>query len=203
MARVWGELKIKHPSPNQQVLEGQSVQLILGIEQSYITVKSDRALDSTTKDKLHASVIAIRDSLSLSEFTRVSARVSYGIYSETIAEANALARSFSCINWPEQKVFGQAKDSDENGVSFSFRFQDKTSFSVVEVKTEEATFHVDHDSVLNVGPIDKKQCACLVEFDRGTFGPIDASRLRVIDWIEGFVHVMRRDIDKVLGSKAL
>lgn len=195
---VWGPLTVKQPTPNQQVLENSTAQLFIGMTQSFIVVKNGKAFDRRGFSLISRTFEILARYLSLHQITRVSARASYVMETTSIGEANSMVRSFPCVNWPSEKVFGQDPSSDLNTGSFSFRFQDEASFSVVDVKSEQVHHRAELEVLDVTDAIDVKKNYVVIEFDRGTLGVVEANQFRIEDWLKGYRHVLNRDIDKVL-----
>ncbi len=80
-----------------------------------------------------------------------------------------------------------------------YRFQDEDSFSTLTIKSEQVTYQANLDpSFVEDYEIKKTVNRLIIDFDRGLLGTIKASNLRMDEWIKGFIHVLRRDIEKVI-----
>lgn len=61
-------------------------------------------------------------------------------------------------------------------------------------------FDMETDPAFFEEPLHKKMNHAVIDFDRGTLGEIELQRLSIKDWLKGYLHVMRRDLDKALGA---
>ena len=201
LSDIWGGLKISEGLPNQQTLNGSHVVVGTGIEQCTVNVKKIRLADSSYVSLLKRSFDVWRQGLSLRAVKRMSARSLYMKDFDSISAANEHVRGMGLTYWPSEKIFNQSPTSDLSGIDVSYRFQDEGSFSVLRVYTQQALFHAELDQDFVGEPIEVKKNRAIIDFDRGTLGNVDAGKVRVEDWIEGYFHVLRRDIEKVLRRR--
>ena len=103
------------------------------------------------------------------------------------------------VRWPTEKVFDQPVETPRNGVEFAFRFESESTFTILRLRAEETRFEMELDADYFDEPLKKSLCRVYIDFDRGNLGAVDASKLSVADWLKGYVHVLRRDIPKVIG----
>lgn len=198
LSTLWGNLKVSEGVPNQQVLKGDELVLTTGFNQSSLAAFRKRAASSQFQELAKKTFEVWRDALTLESLTRVSARSVFVKDFQTIEEANAHLRSFDVVKWPTEKVFNQDQGSDQNSFDVAFRFQDATGFSVVRVKTEGVKLNVEADGDLLEETIEVQKYRSVIDFDRGVLSGIEASKFRLDEWLSGFVHVMRRDLEKVV-----
>jgi hypothetical protein len=129
MSRIWPGLKLVDGQPNQQTLTAPGVQILTGLRTSTFTVRGAKALDQTHTRQINDSCSLLRDSLELENFQRVSARSVYVRKFENIKDANSAVTALGLLKWPNERVFDQPADSDQNGAEILFRFENKTSFT--------------------------------------------------------------------------
>lgn len=201
LSDIWGGLKISEGLPNQQTLNGNGVVVGTGIEQCTVNVKMSRLANNSYLSSLKRSFDVWRRELRLQAVKRVSARSLYMRDFESIREANEHVRGMGLTYWPSDKVFDQSPLSDRSGIDVSYRFQDEASFSVLRIYAQQALFHAELDQDFISEPIEVKKNRAIVDFDRGTLGSVDAGKVRIDDWMDGYFHVLRRDIDKVLRTR--
>jgi hypothetical protein len=118
---------------------------------------------------------------------------------DSLQHANQHLLSLGLIRWPETQVFDQPMDGEKNTFDLSCRFEDSNSFSHVRIATEHLLYELKVDpSIGFAAPEKKTRTTLFVEFDRGVLGKVNMNTFRVDEWLKGFQHVLRRDIDKVL-----
>jgi len=143
-----------------------------------------------------------REFLNLNELERVSARSVYVKEFPSVKEANAELFSLNLARWPSSKVFDQPMDADLNGLEIHYRFEDESSFAVLTLKAEEIVYEVELDPYFIAESEQKvKKSRLIIDFDRGLLGSVDASKFRMDEWIKGYQHILRRDIDKVITKQ--
>ncbi|SEI45598.1 hypothetical protein [Frateuria terrea] len=202
MKRIWPDLGVQDGTPNQQILSGNGYQINTGLTQSTITLRSEQVLQSQALKSVSEAFEVWRSGLELIELTRISARVVFAKDFPEISDAREFLLGLDLIRWPEQKVFDQPIDSSRNVPELTFRFEDEKSFAFVRIRSERKTIKLNVDPDIMEAPIEKRICRVLVDFDRGNIGSIPLSKLQIPEWFKGYVHVLRRDIDKVLGRPA-
>ncbi|BCZ78515.1 hypothetical protein PTKU64_21900 [Paraburkholderia terrae] len=198
MSKIWPGLKLVEGQPNQQTLTAPGVQILTGFRTSTFTMRGPKALDQTRVRQITDSYSLLRDSLELENLQRVSARSVYVKKFQNLKEANNAVAALGLLKWPSERVFDQPTDTDMNGAEILFRFEDKTSFTFLRLKAEELKFEAELDPEFFDEPIKRSEPRMVIDFDRGLLGTIDARKLRMDDWLKGYSHVLRRDIDKVL-----
>jgi hypothetical protein len=201
LAKIWPGLTLADGQPNQQTLQTRGVQIQTGLKQSTITLRGEKSLDAQRTHQIKETSEVWRDMLELTELTRVSARTAYARKFKTLRDANEALIDLKIVNWPTERVFDQPMDGERNGVEVQLRFEDKTSFSVLRLKAEELRLEMDMDPDFFEEPIKESRYRMVIDFDRGLLGAVDATKFRMDDWLKGYVHVLRRDIDKVIQPK--
>ena len=111
--------------------------------------------------------------------------------------------SLNLVHWPTTKVFDQPMEVDLNGPEIAYRFEDKKSFSVLRLKCEQRNYKVDLDPEYVEEPeIRNSKNLFIIDFDRALLGSVNADKLRIDEWIKGYQHILRRDIEKIIKVKA-
>jgi hypothetical protein len=160
-----------------------------------------KTMDAKTTQQISNAVEIWRSELSLGELNRISMRVKYTKDFPTLREANAAVLGLRLARWPSQKVFDQPLDGEKNGLEISYRFEDGDTFTVVRLKAEGIVYerHLDTE-FFDEELFKKEKNRMVIDFDRGLLRPVESSKFRPEDWIKGYFHVLRRDIDKILGA---
>ncbi|MDR5830111.1 hypothetical protein P9250_19750 [Caballeronia sp. LP006] len=198
MSEIWPGLKVAEGQPNQQTLGAPGIQIQTGFRASTFTVRGPKALDQSRIRQFTESYALLRDRLEIPELTRVSARSLYVRKFESLKEANAAVFDLGLVKWPNERVFDQPMEADRNGSELLYRFEDKASFTLLRLKAEELKLETELDPEFFDEPINRSQFRMIIDFDRGNLGAINAQKFRMDDWLKGYSHVLRRDIDKVL-----
>lgn len=198
MAVIWPDLKLAEGAPNQQILASPVCQINTGLSQATITIRGDSVLQSGPLKKIFETFGVWRSHLELTDLTRLSARVVFAKNFDEIADANRSLLDLKLIRLPNEKVFDQPADSGKNGAEIMYRFEDEKSFAFVRIRSEKRTMDFKGDSDFMTDHITKSICRLLIDFDRGSVGIIEAKKINISEWFKGYLHVMRRDIDKVL-----
>jgi hypothetical protein len=201
LSSIWPGLKTAEGLPHQQTLKGQGMTVQTGFTQSTVTVSGAKALDQHAIQNVKETFETWRDELNLSEITQVSTRATYFKDFPSMKEANAAITSFGLVKQPSGKVFDQPMDGYLNGVELTYRFQDENSFSVLRLRAEEVKYEVQLDpAYVENSEIKTVRRRAIIDFDRGLLGSVDAKKLRMDDWLKGYVHILRRDIGKIIGE---
>lgn len=199
LSRIWPGLKLAEGQPHQQVLQGEGVHLQTGITKSTATLSGEKALGQLKVQQINDTFGVWREVLELNELNQVSTRVTYLKEFASLKDANAELFSWNLAQWPTTKVFDQPLESDHNGLEIQYRFEDKNSFSVLKLKAEQLKFEADLDPYYVDDPeIRKIKSRLAVDFDRGLLGSVSAEKFRMDEWIKGYQHILRRDIEKVI-----
>jgi hypothetical protein len=202
LTQVWPELKLSVGEPNRIVLKAPGVVVRTEVETAILLLSGIGTLDASTSEKIREAVDCWRELLDLQEFTRVSMRVEYIHDFPSIQLANAAVMDLGLVRWPAERVFDQPLDGKKNGVDVSYRFEDENTFSVLRVKAEGLLYEQQTDPEFFDEPLIKREKnRMMVDFDRGVLKPIEAKKFRTEEWLKGYFHVLRRDIEKVLGER--
>lgn len=201
--KIWSDLKLAEGQPHQQTLRGRDVNIQTGLTKSTVTLTDENAFSQLKVRQISDTFEVWREALELDELNRVSTRVTYSKDFASLKDANTELFSLNLVRWPDTKVFDQPLESDRNGLDVQYRFEDNNSFSVLRLKAEQLTYEVDLDPTLFDEPeIRKIKNRMIIDFDRGLLGSINAGKFRMDEWLKGYQHVLRRDIEKVIKVQA-
>ncbi len=199
---IWPGLTFVEAHPQQQILNGKNVNIQTNFTRATVTLLGERSLAQRKIEQVDKTFKVWRELLDLDELLQVSMRVSYSKEFPSMKEANAELFALNLAKWPNIKVFDQPIESDLNGLEIQYRFQDESSFSVLKIKAEQLKYEVDLDpNFVEESEIRKTINRIVIDFDRGLLGSVSAEKLRIDDWIKGFQHVLRRDIEKVIKGQ--
>lgn len=201
LSTIWGELKLTESQPQQQTLKGKGVTVQTSFRQSTVNLTGPKSLDQSRTQQLVRTFDVWRDSLALKDLKRISTRATYVKEFSSIQAANAELIEFNLVRWPSTKVFDQPVNGDLNGPELAFRFEDKNGFSVLRIRAEQIKFEADLDPEWFSEPeVRQVKNRLIIDFDRGLLGAVSSEKFRMDEWIKGFQHVLRRDIEKVTGT---
>ncbi len=196
---IWPDLKLSEGRPKQQTFEGKDITLQTGLTLSTIILNGENSLDQNKARKIKETFEVWRQSLELHDLQRMSMLTTYAKEFSSMKEANAELIALNIARWPSTKVFDQPLESELNGLEIFFRFEDKDSFSTLKLKCERTIYKVNLDpEYINDSDIESIKNRLLITFDRGMLGTIDAKKFRFDDWVQGYQHVLRRDIEKLI-----
>lgn len=199
---IWPGTSTAEIRPNQQVLRSEKVQIDTGLVQSTVSCSQLTTIDQHTTQQLLNTFQAWRSDLELTQLTRVSSRVLYAKTFPTIAAANAELFSMGLCRMPRSKVFDQPTDSELNTFDVTYRFEDKESFALLRVRSEFVKLEFTPPSEFStLQPVTEMKYRLILDFDRGVKGVVDATNFRMDEWLKGFIHILRRDIEKVIGKE--
>lgn len=199
--KIWPDLRLSEGQPNQQTLVGKGVNIQTGLSKSTITISGEHALNQFSIRQIAETYDIWRKNLEIAELKRVSTRVAYLKDFPALKNANAELLSMGLVRWPDTKVFDQPLISDQNGVEVHYRFEDENSFSLLKLKAEQLNFKMELDPYwIEDSEISKQKSRMVIDFDRGLLGSVNAEKFRMDEWLKGYQHILRRDIEKVLGS---
>lgn len=203
LSAIWSDLRLVEVKPQQQILRGNGVDIQTGLTQSTVTLSGSKSLEQGKVQQMKETFEVWRDMLSLGSVKRISTRATYSKEFPTMKEANSALFALNLARWPTTKVFDQPETTERNGIEMLYRFEDENSFSLLQLKAEQLKFEVDLDPEWVDGPeIRKKKSRMVIDFDRGLLGTVNAEKFRMDDWIKGFQHVLRRDIEKVIKAES-
>jgi hypothetical protein len=201
---IWPGLTLVEGRPNYQTFTGNGIATRTGLADSSVTIQRKGILDARTIASLERTYDLWREILDLTVLKRASTRVIYVKNFDTIKAANAELLGMELAVWPDDNVFDQPMDAELNGLEIAYRFEDKASFSLLRLKSEQVKTEVELDPEFFDEPVlAKTKIRLVIDFDRGLLGSVDAGKFRVTEWIKGFQHVLRRDLEKVLKGRRL
>lgn len=202
MKEIWNDLSVRTGAPNQQVLASKRCQVNVALNASTITLRGENLLRESVFNKISDAFNIWKEQLSLIELSRISARVVFLRNFSSTEETQEYVFSLGLVNWPNKKVFDQPTNSSKNVPEVVFRFEDEKSFAFVRVKTDHSKIEMSLDPDIMEEDVDKEVFRVIVDFDKGNLGSIPVNKIKVNDWFEGYVHLLRRDVDKVLGAQS-
>lgn len=200
LKRTWPNLRIADVKPELQALRAPGIELQTGLTAATAIISGDVRIDQSAT-QLHDALTTWKEELGLEIVGRVSTRAIYSRNFSSIGEANGRLAAMGLARIPEGKVFDQSTESPLNSVDVRYRFEDEKSFALLRVHTEKMKYRVDLDTeFVNDASIEKELHRLNLDFDRGTLGTVKLATFRVEDWLKGFIHVLRRDLEKVIGD---
>lgn len=203
ISKIWPGVKIEEGVPQHVTLTGAGVKIKTGIDKSTITISGEHALGQLKVSQICDTFAVWCRELELEELSRVSTRVTYSKDFESLKNANAELLALNLVRWPDTKVFDQPMESDRNGLEVQYRFEDDDSFSVLRLKAEQLKYEVSLDpNVFDDSEIKKIINRMIIDFDRGLLGATVASKFRMEEWLKGYQHIIRRDIEKIIKAQA-
>lgn len=204
--KIWPDTEVvgDQVTPAQVILKSADIQIDTGFEQSTVQTSNLKTLDQVTSQRIVETFEAWRDELGLKSLTRVSSRILFTQDFSTPLEANsALLKLIGKSERVSVKVFDQPVDSPLNSVDFTYRFEDEMSFSFLRIRTEIGTLKItENPEIPEIKGTDRSINRLVVDFDRGLKKAVDPANFRMDEWLKGFVHLLRRDVEKVLGGTA-
>ena len=202
LQKIWPGLKLADAQPHQQDLRSDGVHIQTSLEKATISLTGANSLEAGRVQQLKETFEVWRAELELSDVKRISTRGTYLREYSSLKEANAGLLELGLVRWPTAKVFDQPLDSERNGVEVHFRFEDKESFSLLRFKAEEILYKIDLDSrFVENREIRSTKRHMVIDFDRGLLGSVSAQKFRMEEWIKGYVHLLRRDIEKITRAE--
>lgn len=199
LCNIWPDLKFSKARPEQQILTGKGVTTDTTLQKATITLLGEKSLDQRKIDQLTETFEVWRDLLKLDDLKRVSTRAIYIKELPSLKEANAEQIALNIARWPSGKVFDQPIESEKNGFELRYRFEDDNSFSILTLKTEQVIYEVELDpNFIEDSEHKVTKNRVVIDFDRGLLGSVKAAKFRMEDWIKGYQHILRRDIEKVI-----
>lgn len=198
LCAIWPGLKVVEGQPQNQTLKANGVTIRTGFSVSTITLSNLISLESKI-NQVQETFDVWRKMLALGEVKRVSTRGIHVKEFPSMKDANAELFSFNLVRWPTTKVFDQPLEAELNGVEMIYRFEDQNSFSVLRLKAERLEYEAELNADFFEEPaIHKSKNHMVIDFDRGLLGTINADKFRMDDWLKGYQHVLRRDLEKVI-----
>ena len=198
LSTIWSDLELIEGTPQQQGFRARDVHIQTALRQSTITLTGANPLDPQKIQQAKETFEVWRETLILSEIKRISTRATYAKEFPSMKEANAEIFALNLARWPTAKVFDQPIEADLNGLELSYRFEDENSFSFLRVKAEQIKFEAElNPEFVDESRIEKSKHRMIIDFDRGLLGSVSAEKFRMDDWIKGYQHILRRDIEKI------
>lgn len=203
LCSIWPGMDVVSGEPAKQTFVAPGVNIQIGIETSTITLLGTKLFDESKIGQLKQSFEVCRELLTLRICQRISTRIVYAKDFQSLGQANAALFAMDLAAWPKVRVFDQSLESQKNGLEIAYRFEDAGSFSVLRLKAEEVRKDVELDPEYFDEPkMSGTRRRLLIDFDRGMIGSVDAEKFRPDEWLKGFQHVLRRDIEKVLKASS-
>lgn len=200
---IWPGLTTSKGRPEQQVLVGKGMKIDTTFNKSTVTLTGEESFSQRKIQQVKETFEVWCEKLMLDNLERVSTRAMYAKDFPSIKEANAELFALNLARWPTTKVFDQPMEANRNGLEIHYRFEDENSFSVLALKAEQLKYEVDLDpSFIDESELKITKSRMIVDFDRGLLGSVNAGKFRMDDWIKGYQHILRRDIDKVIKGQA-
>lgn len=200
-SRIWPGLELNTANPQEQTLRGDGLQIQTTMDKATITLHRPESLDARKVQQLADMFDIWRKELELLELSRVSTRAIYARDYASIAEANAALFALNLVRRPTERVFDQPQDAELNTVDVQYRFEDSKSFAFLRIRSERIEYKVELDpDFVSETEIRSNKSRLLIDFDRALLGTVIAAKLRMDDWLKGFQHVLRRDLEKVVGA---
>lgn len=198
LSAIWAGLKVVEGQPQNQTLKANGVTIRTGFSVSTITLSNLTSLESKI-NQVQETFDVWRKMLALDTVKRISTRGIHVKEFPSMKDANAELFSLNLVRWPATKVFDQPLEAELNGLEILYRFEDQKSFSVLRLKAERLEYEAElNTDFFEEPPIHKSKNHLVIDFDRGLLGTINANRFRMDDWLKGFQHVLRRDLEKVM-----
>ena len=199
--KIWPDAQVvpDQVSPANVTLRSPKAQIDTGVTRSTIALSRLTTIDHVSTQQVVDTFAAWRSELALTKLNRVSTRVIYIREFPALRSANEALLAFGLCRWPKSKVFDQPEESDHNSFDLVYRFEDEASFSFLRVRTEQIKLELKVES--DIGTLKEAsdiKNRLIIDFDRGLKQSIDAASFRMDEWLKGFVHVLRRDVEKVL-----
>jgi hypothetical protein len=200
LAAVWPGADLDKGTPNEQILRTPTASIQTAFLASTVTLQKPK-LDGGTLAQLAQTFDVWRSELALEKLTRVSCRSRYVKDFSTPKAANEFVIGMGLAPWPEGRIFDQPVGGKGNSLEIAFRFEDEASFAVVRVGAEHLLVEMKSHPDIENEPVKKEKHRAFIDFDRGLLAEIDARALRLDEWLKGYQHLLRRDLEKVLRAK--
>lgn len=200
---IWPDLRIAQAEPNRVSLVGRGVSIRSEPNAATLVLRGLKTLDTRSSLQVRDAVEIWKEELQLRELKRVSMRVNYVKEFSSFREANLAIFAMNLVRWPSRMVFDQPTDGSKNGVEVTYRFEDEAAFSVLRVRAEGLAIEQEVDPDFFDEPsIKREKNRMNIDFDHGFLKPMEAGKFRADEWIKGYMHILRRDIEKVLKGDA-
>jgi hypothetical protein len=197
--KIWPDLEVTEGQPNQQTLRSPAVQVTTGIGISTIILSKVTSIDPVTVNRISETYKIWKNGLGIEQLTRLSTRAFYQRDFGSLGEANTALRQLNLVRWPTGKTFDQPEESELNVPEVTYKFEDSKSFSFLRLRTEQLKFLMKPEPPFDDKEFSKEVTRLVVDYDRGLLGSIDANRFLAEEWFKGFQHILRRDLERLLG----
>jgi hypothetical protein len=196
---IWPDVDIVEAQPQRQIFRSERVQIETALKFSTITLWQLDSIDRKV-DQIKQTFDVWKNELALKEVSRISSKATYIKDADSLEKANSELLALGLVPWPSGKVFDQPDHGEKNSFDLTYRFEDEKSFSTLRVRTEQIIFELKLDPAFDPDAAlerKKTKSRLVVDFDRGVLGAVSTNTFRVEDWLKGFQHLLRRDVDKV------
>jgi hypothetical protein len=197
LTELWPGVELDTATPGEQTFRSSSVVLQTSLKTSTITLWRPK-LDPTTIARVTQSFEVLRSQLELQTLSRVSCRSKYVKDFTTQEGANSHVLRMGLTPWPDTRVFDQPTGGNGNAVEVVYRFEDEASFAVLRVGSEHLNVNIRTHPEVENEVVERKKHRAYIDFDRGMVAAMDARILRLDEWLKGYQHLLRRDIEKVI-----
>jgi hypothetical protein len=194
---IWPGLALDSANPQEQTLKSKSVVVQHGVRSCTLTLYGLK-LDGGVLTQIEKTFDSWRAELGLEKLQRVSCRTKFVRTFDSQKAANDYVLGFRLTPWPESRVFDQPLDGHKNAAEVSFRFEDNASFAVLRFGTEHLNLELKTHPDFENEDVKKTVHRAFLDFDRGLLTPPLAPNLRMDEWLKGYLHVLRRDIGKLI-----
>jgi hypothetical protein len=197
------ELRLEAAEPNRTQLKARGLIVRTELDNAVIQFGKHGTQESKFA-RMNEAIGIWSKALHLAKLTRISMRTIYERDDfNSLGDANRALFAMKLAPYPETKVFNQPTEGPKNTIDISYRFEDENSYSLVRVHTESRALSIEVPEDLSDEPkIERERHCLLIDFDRGSLKEVDIRSLHIDEWIKGYNHVMRRDIEKVIGRGA-
>ena len=128
-------------------------------------------------------------------------RVQYLKEFPTLRQANDLIFGLNLVRFPAQKVFDQPVGGSKNGVDIGFRFEDDETFTTLRIKAEGLIYKREvRPEFPEDAAVSFEKNRVMIEFDKGSLKSMKANNFNPEEWLKGYFHVLRRDLEKVISG---
>jgi hypothetical protein len=194
LSAIWPRAELGETEPNQQLLRTQVGQITTSINKAHLGLTKLKAFDEHY-DKIKRTYDVWSSNLELDVIDHLSARAIYHLIQPSIEVANEKLLGAGIVRWPTRKVFNQDEQSSKNTLAVNFQYEDSATKTIIRIRTESAKFEMKAlDALEEIEPVTQEQHRIVVDVDRILQNPTQAKDLRILDWLEGFHHLIKRDV---------
>ncbi|MCZ8292542.1 MAG: hypothetical protein O9312_03415 [Hylemonella sp.] len=193
LTAIWPDIELDEISPNQQVLRSSVARITTSLSKAHIGITKLTSFDEH-HDRIKRTFGIWTQRLSLKTIDQVSARAIYHFVQPSIDDANTRLIASGIAKWPSRKVFNQAEKSPKNSIGVSYQFEDESAKTIVRIRTESMKFEISAKGAIHeFEPIVQEQHRIVLDVDRIIEKSVQATDLSILDWLDGFQHLIRRD----------